>query len=165
MQNNPLGISRIDHVSWTVEKLTPVIEYYERVFGAQVLYRLGPMDGARLPQAADGRDWTEAHLGVRGARLELAMLALPGGARIEIFEYEQTSDPVGDPAPTNRVGSYHLSIEVRDLDQAAQVLRDNGCTVFDRIALSDGPTSDSQFQRFLDPWNNIFELASHARPA
>lgn len=165
MQNNPLGISRIDHVSWTVERLDPAVAFYERVFGAQVLYRLGPVHAAQLPDATDGRDWTEAHLGVKGAGLELAMLVLPGGARIEIFEYEKTPDDIRTPATCDQVGSYHLSIEVQDLDAAAQLLRDNGCTVFERIAFPDGPTSGSQFQRFLDPWKNIFELASHAPSA
>lgn len=165
MQNNPLGISRIDHVSWTVEELEPVVTFYERVFGARVLYRLGPVHATQLPGASDGRDWTEAHLGVKGAGLELAMLALPGGARIEIFEYQKTPGQTGSPATCDRVGSYHLSIEVQDLDAAAQILRDNGCTVFERIAFADGPTSGSQYQRFLDPWKNIFELAAHARPA
>ena len=71
MQTNPLGILRLDHVSWTVRELEPVVAFYERVFGATVQYRLGPVDSAALPRAQDGRDWTDAHLGVEGARLEL----------------------------------------------------------------------------------------------
>lgn len=164
VQTNPLGILRLDHVSWTVRELEPVVAFYERVFGATVQYRLGPVDSAALPRAQDGRDWTDAHLGVEGARLELAMLALPGGARIEIFAYDQPASHATRPAPSHQIGSYHLGIEVQDLEAAAQILQDNGCTLFDRIAFSEGPTAGSRFQRFLDPWQNIFELSVHTRP-
>ena len=53
---------------------------------------------------------------------------------------------------------------MQDLEAAAQILQDNGCTLFDRIAFSEGPTAGSRFQRFLDPWQNIFELSVHTRP-
>ena len=56
MASNPLGIRRIDHVAWTVPELGPVIDFYLRVFGAELLYRLGPIDARDIPRAADGRD-------------------------------------------------------------------------------------------------------------
>ncbi|KAB7578546.1 VOC family protein, partial [Verminephrobacter sp. Larva24] len=76
MNTNPLGIRRLDHVAWSVAQMEPVIAFYQRVFGAQVLYRIGPVDAAQLPRQADGRDWTEAHLSIAGARLDLVLLGL-----------------------------------------------------------------------------------------
>ncbi|CAN5513708.1 hypothetical protein BH11PSE9_BH11PSE9_07310 [soil metagenome] len=163
MSLNPLGIRRIDHVSWTVAELDPVIAFYERVFGATILYRIGPIDAADIPRGPDGRDWTEAHVGIAGARLELVLMVLPGGARIELFAYSKPAGLMAAPVPSNHVGSHHLGLEVDDIDAAAAFLKANGCTVFERIAFDDGPTAGSQFQYFLDPWKNIFELVVHNR--
>lgn len=164
MNTNPLGIRRIDHVAWTVAELEPVIAFYQRVFGAQILYRIGPVDAAELPREADGRDWTEAHVGVVGARLELVLLGLPGTIKLELFAYARPASDTTAPVRSNHIGSHHLGIEVEDMEAAAQLLRDNGCTVFERIAFSAGPTAGSQYQYFLDPWQNILELVVHGRP-
>lgn len=163
MNTNPLGIRRLDHVAWSVAQMAPVIAFYQRVFGAQILYRIGPVDAAQLPRQADGRDWTEAHLGIAGARLDLVLLGLPGGIRLELFSYAEPASATSAPLPGNHVGSHHLGIEVDDMAAAAQRLRDNGCTVLERIAFADGPTAGSQFQYFLDPWRNILELVVHGR--
>ena len=74
-QPNPLGIRRIDHVAWTVPDLNAVIDFYQRVIGAQLLYQLGPIDARDIPSDADGRDWTEAHVAVKDGRLSLALLS------------------------------------------------------------------------------------------
>lgn len=164
MASNPLGIRRIDHVAWTVPELGPVIDFYQRVFGAELLYRLGPIDARDIPRAADGRDWTEAHVAVADARLHLALLRLPGDAKLELFSYERPSSVTAAPLRSNHVGSSHLGLEVDDIDDAAQRLRDAGCTAMERIAFDEGPTAGSQFQYFLDPWQNIVELVVHGRP-
>ena len=165
MQTNPLGILRLDHVSWTVRELEPVVAFYERVFGATVQYRLGPVDSAALPRAQDGRDWTDAHLGVEGARLELAMLALPGGARIEIFAYDQPASHATRPAPSHQIGSYHLGIEVQDLEAAAQILQDNGCTLFDRIAFPKAPRPARDSSAFSTPGRTSSSFPSIPGPS
>src|SRR6218665_354893 len=163
MNTNPLGIRRLDHVAWSVAHMEPVIAFYQRVFGAQVLYRIGPAAPAQLPRQADGRDWTEAHLSIAGARLDLVLLGLPGGIRLELFRYAEPARAPSAPLPRNHVGSHHLGIEVDDMAAAAGWLGDNGCTVLERIAFADGPAAGSQFQYFLDPWRNILELVVHGR--
>ncbi len=164
MNANPLGIRCIDHVSWTVAELDPVIAFYQRVFGARLLYSVGPVDAADIPRQPDGRDWTEAHVGIPNARLMLAMLGLPGGIRLELFSYERPASVTVLPVRSNHIGSHHLGIEVDDIEAAAEHLRANGCTVFERIAFAQGPTAGSQYRYFLDPWQNILELVVHGQP-
>jgi len=160
--NNPLGIRRADHLGWTVADLDAAIDFYQRVFGARQLYRLGPIDAADIPRGPDGRDWTAAHVGVVGAQLELALLQLPCDLRLELFRYTKPGSSTTLPLRSNHVGSSHLGLEVQDMDAAAQRLRDNGCTVMERIAFDDGPTAGVQFQYAFDPWGNIIELVYYA---
>jgi len=160
--NNPLGIRRADHVGWTVADLDAVMNFYQRVFGAQLLYRLGPIDAADIPREADGRDWTEAHVRVAGAQLELALLQLPCDLRLELFRYTKPDSATARPLRSNHIGSNHLGMEVDDMDAAAQRLRENGCTVMERIAFDEGPTAGVQFQYAFDPWGNILELVFYA---
>jgi len=152
--SNPLGIRRADHLGWTVADLDPVIDFYQRVFGAQVLVRLGPMDAADLAREPDGRDWTQAHVGVAGAQLELALLQLPCDLKLELLRYAKPGSSTTAPLRSNHIGSNHLGLEVEDMDAAAQWLRDHGCTVMERIA-------GVQYQYAFDPWGNILELVSH----
>jgi len=161
---NPLGIRRVDHVGWTVAQLDPVIDFYQRVFGAKMLYRLGPIDAADIPREPDGRDWTQAHVGVENAQLELAFLKLPGDVHLELFRYFRPGSTTTEPLRCNHVGSNHLGIEVADIDAAAQRLRDHGCTVMERIAFDEGPTAGAQFQYLFDPWGNILELVLRQQP-
>src|SRR6218665_1161121 len=163
MNTNPLGIRRLDHVAWSVAQMEPVIAFYQRVFGAQVLYRIGPAAAANPPRKADGRAWTEAHLSIAGARLDLVLLGLPGGIRLELFRYAEPASATSAPLPGNHVGSHHLGIEVDDMAAAAQRLGEPGCPVLERIAFADGPRAGSQFQYFREPWRNILELVVHGR--
>jgi len=155
---NPLGIRRADHLGWTVADLDAAIDFYQRVFGAQLLYRLGPIDAADIPREPDGRDWTQAHVGVAGAQLELALLKLPCDLRLELFRYTRPGSDTAAPLRCNHIGSNHLGLEVQDMDAAVQHLRENGCTVMERIAFDEGPTAGVQFQYLFDPWGNILEL-------
>ena len=68
-----------DHVSVTVANIDAAIEFYDRALGAEVLYRMGPLDSRDAPRENNGKDWTEAHVNVTDACLELAMLSFAGG--------------------------------------------------------------------------------------
>src|SRR5690606_41884512 len=85
----PLAIEQIDHAAWTVPDLDAAIAFYERLFGARQLYRLGPINSADLPRSAQGKDWTHAHLDVPDAKLELAFMVLPNRFPIELFASTQ----------------------------------------------------------------------------
>lgn len=158
MNSSLIGFRRVDHASWTVLAIEPVIAFYITVFGARLLYQMGPLDAQQMPRDAAGRDWTETHLGIARARLSLAMLELPDGFKIELFEYAQPVGASEVPLSSNQVGGHHLSIEVENLEHAASVLAAHGCTVLERIELDAGPTEGSSFRYLQDPWKNIFEL-------
>ena len=70
------GLSHVDHVGLTVPELDIAVKFYCDVIGGHELYRLGPFDAVEMPRMADGRDWTEAHIYVAGARLTIAMISI-----------------------------------------------------------------------------------------
>lgn len=158
MSLSPIGFRRVDHASWTVAELKPVIDFYVKVFGAKLLYQMGPLDAEQMPRDSAGRDWTDTHLGVTMARFSLAMLELGDGFKIELFQYELPQGFNKAPLSSENVGSHHLGIQVEDLEVAAAVLQAHGCTVLERIEMDSGPTVGSSFRYFQDPWKNIFEL-------
>jgi len=153
-----LGFRRIDHASWTVAEFDPVIDFYCKVFGAEVLYRMGPIDVADIPRDEQGRDWSTSHLDVENACFSLAMLAFADGFKLELFHYERPASERDIPLPSNHVGSHHLGVQVDDLEQAAAFLIQHGCRVFDKIEMEEGPTVGSRFRYLKDPWQNILEL-------
>ena len=153
---------RLDHVSLTVRDLDQAVTFYTRVFGAEVAYRMGPFDAAEIPKMEDGRDWTEAHINVPGARLKIAMLKLPDGMGMELFEYEKPGDAATKPPRNCDVGSRHLCIEVDDLDSSVEYLRQHGCTpMAGSIDALDGPCPPSRSWYVLDPFGNQIELVEY----
>ena len=162
MSNNPLGIHRVHHISWTVADIDAVVDFYGRVFGARILYRVDSIDAGQLPRGPDGRDWTETHLGIPDAHLRLAMLELPDGTGLELFEYLRPASQATAPLPSNHVGSHHLGIQVKSIEAASRILLDNGCRMLEKIIPPDEDSSGTQFRYFMDPWKNIFELVEIA---
>ncbi|KFK95697.1 MULTISPECIES: VOC family protein [unclassified Serratia (in: enterobacteria)] len=158
-----LNIRKVEHVSWTVAKLEPVIDFYVEIFGARILYQIGPLDSTHMPRDAAGRDWTSAHLGIAMARFSLAMLEFPGGFKVELFHYAPQPGANQEPLSSGQVGSHHLGLEVDNLEIATAFLAARGCTMLDCIAMDSGPTVGSRFCYFQDPWKNIFELVEHPR--
>ena len=77
------GWIAVDHVALTVPDLDKAVAFYCEVIGGKELFRLGPFDAAEIPRMPDGRDWTDAHIDVAGARLTLAMLQLGPHMKLE----------------------------------------------------------------------------------
>ena len=165
MTANPLHIRGADHFSWTVAEVEPVSAFYQRVLGAQFLYGVGPVDAAEMPRDPDGRDWTAAHLGVPGARLQFVVLLLPGNIRLEIVQFAAPAGKATAPLPNNEIGASHMGIEVEDIEAAATYLNANGCKVFERIDSPPGSATEGTSYRYVrDPWNNILELCGRYAP-
>ena len=86
------GLSHVDHVGLTVPDLDAAVRFYSEVIGGTELYRIGPFDAAEMPKMEDGRDWTEAHINVKGARLNIAMLQVGPNLMLELFQYDAPAD-------------------------------------------------------------------------
>ncbi|MGH8034879.1 MAG: VOC family protein [Lysobacterales bacterium] len=158
-----IPFKRVDHVSLTVSNLGAAIDFYTKVFGAELAYRMGPFDAAEIPRMEDGKDWTAAHINVPGARLEIAMLKLAGGTGMELFEYQKPADAATIPPRNCDVGSRHLCIEVEKLDATVAYLTQHGCIAMaGSIDMLDGPCPPSRSWYVLDPFGNQLELVEYS---
>jgi glyoxylase I family protein len=146
-------IKRVDHVSWTVPDLDAAVTFYVEVFGAREIYRLGPMDADEMPVEADGRDWPESHVGVRGGRWRICMLQLAENLNFELFQYERPLDAGKTPPRNCDVGGHHIALKVDDLEAVADYLAEQGCRLMETIDVG-GPRA----RYFQDPWGNFLEL-------
>ncbi|MEQ1934365.1 MAG: VOC family protein [Fimbriimonadaceae bacterium] len=165
MTKNPVGINRLDHVSWTVAAVQPVVSFYEEVFGAVVLYSVGPVDAREMPTGSDGADWTKARLGLADALLHFVVLWLPGDIKLELFAFQRPASTTEHPLANNCVGSSHLGLEVADLEAAANYLKNKGCAIFERIdSPPNSATTGISYRYLRDPWNNILELCGRYVP-
>lgn len=153
---------RPDHVSLTVADIEATIQFYTDVMGASLAYRMGPFDSSEIPPMEDGQDWTEAHVNVKGARLEIAMLKLSDDFGMELFQYEQPKDAVQTPPRNCDIGSRHLCVEVDNIQEAISYLEENGCTAMSGpITMEDGPCPASHSWYVLDPFGNQLELVEY----
>ncbi|MEM1091073.1 MAG: VOC family protein [Pseudomonadota bacterium] len=158
-----LSFKRIDHVSLTVAELQPAIDFYTKIFGAELAYEMGPFDAAESPVMDDGRDWTEAHINVPGARLSIAMLKMPCGLGMELFRYDKPDDAANAPPRNCDIGSRHLCIEVENLDESVAFLTENGCTpMAGSIDMAGAPCPDSRSYYVLDPFGHQLELVQYS---
>jgi catechol 2,3-dioxygenase-like lactoylglutathione lyase family enzyme len=163
MSRNPFpGLSRVDHVGLTVPDLEAAVAFYTETFGATELFRLGPFDAKEVPRMPDGRDWTEAHVNVPGARLSLVMLQLCPNLRLELFRYELPQDARTTPPRNCDIGGHHLALKVEDMDAAVKYLTSRGVRVMaGPIVVSAGPMAGLRARYFLDPWGNQLELVEY----
>ncbi|MDY7227903.1 VOC family protein [Hyalangium rubrum] len=153
------GFTRVDHVALTVPDLDKAVEFYTETFGATELFRLGPFDAAELPRMPDGRDWTEAHVNVPGARVFLAMLQLGPTLKLELFRYELPKDARTTPPRNCDLGGHHIAFQVENLEAAVAYLRARELRVMaGPIVIPVGPAAGMRTQYVLDPWGNQLEL-------
>ncbi|HEX7115462.1 MAG TPA: VOC family protein [Steroidobacter sp.] len=148
----------VDHVSWTVPDLDAAIAFYTEAFAATVLYRIGPIDAADLPKDANGRDWMETHVGVRGARLTLAMLQLAPNLKFQMVQYDKPDDRRQDLPRNCDRGGHHIAMLVEDVEAAAKWLAERGCKVLEIIAMDSGPLAGKKNVYVQDPWGHQLEL-------
>lgn len=164
MPPQPPRFGRVDHVGLTVPDLGAAIAFYRDAFGATELFRLGPFDASEMPPMPDGRDWTEAHIDVPGARLSIAMLELGPDTKLELFQYDRPEDARRAPPRNCDVGGHHVAFAVDDLEAATAHLAEHGCRVLaGPIAMEDGPIPGLRTHYVVDPFGNQLELVQHGR--
>jgi catechol 2,3-dioxygenase-like lactoylglutathione lyase family enzyme len=160
------GLSHVDHLGLTVPDLNAASKFYCDVIGGRELYRLGPFDAAEMPRVADGRDWTEAHVNVAGARLSIAMISIGPNLMLELFQYDQPADRSGQPPRNCDSGGHHIAFKVHNLEAAKSYLADRGCKVMDGpIVLDQGPCATTRVNYVLDPFGNQLELVEYTTQA
>jgi glyoxylase I family protein len=159
MVNRPRFIA-VDHVSRTVPDLDGAVRFYVDVFGASELFRIGPIDAADLPPDEQGRDWMETHVGVKGARLTLAMLQLGPNLKLQVVQYDQPSDRQRTPPRNCDLGGHHIAFQVADPEAAAAWLRSKGCEILATIAMDAGPLAGTRNVYVRDPWGLYLELVN-----
>lgn len=147
------GARAVHHVAYTVPDLEQAVEFFTNVIGAQLVYRLGPVEDP------DG-DWMTRKLGVHEkASLRIAMLRLGPVTNLELFQYSSPDQRTQLPRNSDW-GGHHLAIYVDDVDKAAEYLRQQpGVTILgEPETIVDGPIAGDRWVYFTTPWGMTMEL-------
>lgn len=155
MPHPPLpGLSRLDHVGFTVPDIHQAHEFLTQVLGCEYLYELGPF--------SDSGSWMSRHLGVDDHTVmrELRFYRLADQAFFEVFEYEATHQSMDVPRNSD-IGGHHIALYVDDLDAAVATLRAHRVEVLGEPTVSHGPSLGQRWIYFRAPWGMQFELVSY----
>lgn len=121
----------IDHVSINVQDMDASLTFYGGFLGFQRLETV-PMD--------DG--------------LSITYFEIPGGARLELFDYRGTSHAV--QRQEREVGLRHLAFAVDDVDAGEKMLRERGVAI--ALPATDIPSLGVRAMLFVDPSGVTLEL-------
>ena len=118
-----MALQRMDNVGIVVESLDAAIAFFVEL-GLE-------LEGRTMIEG----DWSGRVTGLRGQRVEIAMMRTPDGhSRIELSRF-LTPAPVADHrnAPVNALGYLRVMFAVDDLDDTLARLRDHGAQVVDEV--------------------------------
>lgn len=148
------GLSRLDHVGFTVPDLEAARTWLVGVLGCEYMYSLGPFES--------DDSWMAEHLNVdpRAVMRRLHFFRCGGQAVFEVFEYQAPEQRTVAPRNSD-VGGHHVALNVEDLDAAVAYLREAGVTVLGDPTTSRGPSEGQRWVYFLSPWGMQFELVSY----
>src|SRR6478609_3055010 len=113
----------MDNVGIVVESLDAAVSFFEAL-------GLEP-EGRTMIEG----DWSGRVTGLRGQRVEVAMMRMPDGhGKIELSRF-LTPAPVADHrnAPVNSLGYLRVMFAVDDLDETLARLREHGAEVVDEV--------------------------------
>jgi catechol 2,3-dioxygenase-like lactoylglutathione lyase family enzyme len=116
-------IKRMDNVGIVVADLDAAIEFFTTL-GLELEGR-APIEG----------EWADGCTGLRGMRVEIAMLRTPDGhGRLELSRFLAPA-PVADhrTAPVNSLGYLRVMFTVEDLDETLARVQKVGATVVDQV--------------------------------
>ena len=118
-----MTVKRMDNVGIVVESLDDAVAFFAEL-GLELEGRM-TIEG----------DWSGRVTGVRGQRVEVAMMRTPDGhGRLELSRF-LTPAPVADHrnAPVNSLGYLRVMFAVDDLDDTLARLRPHGAEVVDEV--------------------------------
>jgi len=150
------GLTRLDHIGFTVPDLDAAHGWLIDVLGCEYLYAVGPF-------AADD-DWMTEHLNVhpRAVMRQLRFYRCGGQAVFEVFAYSSPDQRTVVPRNSD-IGGHHVALYVEDLDVAVAYLRERGVEVLGDPMASTGASQGQRWVYFLSPWGMQFELVSYPR--
>ncbi len=101
-----LTASRVHHVGMTVASLDRALAFWEAFLGEKRLWR-----------TVLDRPYLGRHVGYPGVKIDAAFVPLPGGAILELLEY-QLEGRAQNPEATANPGNMHLCLAVADAQSA-----------------------------------------------
>jgi catechol 2,3-dioxygenase-like lactoylglutathione lyase family enzyme len=147
------GIIGAHHTSFTVANLERSLAFFRDVLGLEVL-------GTR--EVRD--DYFGQIVGLPGSAVKAAMIRLPGGHHVELFEYVQPQGQSVAPRPCDP-GSCHLSLLTPDLPALYQRLAAGGVEfVSEPVHITAGPNRGGWGVYLRDPNGILLELFQPPRP-
>ncbi|MAP93661.1 MAG: glyoxalase [Ponticaulis sp.] len=152
MTTRPRGI---EHIGFTVPDHDEAVAFFERAFGATVLFSL--VKKSDEPMGADELN-SKNGLARGTAIVAVSMLRLGNGPNLEIFEIDR---PKSDkPLGISDMGMHHFSINVDDIDAVTASFKAAGGKLLDGpYELSGQEEGDGNFGQFgLTPWGMLVEF-------
>ena len=149
------GLTRLDHVGFTVPDLEAAHTWLVDVLGCEYMYSLGPF-------ASPDSDWMREHMNVdpRTVMRQLRFYRCGGQAVFEVFQYEAPEQATDMPRNSD-IGGHHVALYVDDLDAAVAYLHAQGVTVLGEPTVSRSASEGQRWVYFLSPWGMQFELVSY----
>ena len=118
-----MSVKRMDNVGIVVKDLDAAVEFFKEL-GLELEGR-APIEG----------DWADGVTGLRGMRVEIAMMRTPDGhSRLEISRF-LTPPAVADHrnAPVNALGYLRVMFTVDDIDETLARLRRRGARLVGEV--------------------------------
>ena len=142
------------HIGITVPNIEQGIAFFQKVFGAIILFRTGPFD-------VDDAFMTRRLGAGSGTKIrDLVFLRCGDGPSIELFEYSGENSQA-QPPRVSEVGGMHLCFEVEDVYASAARLKAEGVEFLEGpLTLTDGPLAGFSWIYFKSPWGQVLEIAS-----
>jgi catechol 2,3-dioxygenase-like lactoylglutathione lyase family enzyme len=142
------AVSSFDHAGITVSDLDASIDFYVKELGFELLVR---RDGLTFPHM-------RVLVGHPDAVLDVAMLAVPGGSKLELVHYS-TSAGAKVRNGSNDAGALHIAFRVPDMEGLVARLRQRGIEFVSVPQTSPvGPSKGAQFVYCRDPDGAIIEF-------
>lgn len=114
-----IAVLRPNHIGITVHSIADALPFWNGILGLPVVYVYNSTDQP-----------ISTLVGVPGANISFFFLALPGGNRIELVEYTATLQEKKVFRPEScDVGSVHVSLDVRGLDEIVRKAKGVGWKV------------------------------------
>lgn len=147
------GIVGAHHTSFTVADLERSLAFFRDVLGMEVL-------GTR--EVRD--DYFGRVVGLPGSAVKAAMVRLPGGHHVELFEYLQPRGQAVAPRPCDP-GSCHLALLTPDLPALHEKLAAKGADFLGPpVLITAGPNRGGRAVYLRDPNGILIELFQPPTP-